>query len=279
MPLREAPHSLAAAGNRMHGSASGEPLKGPRITAADSPAGRQVSRDGRRLEYRAGSTHLRAFRQTLNLRRGGLGKALERSRPRQGRFHAPTRAVHSPETGRTGRQAASARSGRNAGCASRAWCERSDSRQHRYSAGARFHFRIGIQLRALPGGDRRILAGAPVEDTTRAPPRCRWRCAWGRLAAAVTFLVLSRLLVGSAPRPIRRRQSPGLWQCAPLLLSWHPHALDSPHASCRPLLQFHAHRIGAPKLGLDVDGARTWDDLDQALGQWANTLAEERRNC
>jgi acyl-CoA reductase-like NAD-dependent aldehyde dehydrogenase len=30
------------------------------------------------------------------------------------------------------------------------------------------------------------------------------------------------------------------------------------------------------KLGLDVDGARTQDDLDQALTQWAGTLAEER---
>ncbi len=30
------------------------------------------------------------------------------------------------------------------------------------------------------------------------------------------------------------------------------------------------------KLGLDIDGARTQDDLDQALAQWAGTLAEER---
>lgn len=30
------------------------------------------------------------------------------------------------------------------------------------------------------------------------------------------------------------------------------------------------------KLGLDVDGARTQDDLDQALARWAGTLAEER---
>lgn len=28
--------------------------------------------------------------------------------------------------------------------------------------------------------------------------------------------------------------------------------------------------------GLDVGGARTQDDLDQALAQWACTLAEER---
>ena len=30
------------------------------------------------------------------------------------------------------------------------------------------------------------------------------------------------------------------------------------------------------KLGLDIDGTRTQDDLDQALAQWAGTLAEER---
>lgn len=30
------------------------------------------------------------------------------------------------------------------------------------------------------------------------------------------------------------------------------------------------------RLGLDVDGARTQDDLDQALARWAGTLAEER---
>lgn len=30
------------------------------------------------------------------------------------------------------------------------------------------------------------------------------------------------------------------------------------------------------KLGLDVGGARTQDDLDQVLTQWAATLAEER---
>ncbi len=30
------------------------------------------------------------------------------------------------------------------------------------------------------------------------------------------------------------------------------------------------------KLGVDVGGARTQDDLDQALAQWAGTLAEER---
>ena len=30
------------------------------------------------------------------------------------------------------------------------------------------------------------------------------------------------------------------------------------------------------KLGLDIDGARTQDDLDQALTRWAGTLAEER---
>lgn len=29
-------------------------------------------------------------------------------------------------------------------------------------------------------------------------------------------------------------------------------------------------------LGLDVGGARTQDDLDQALARWADTLAEER---
>ena len=30
------------------------------------------------------------------------------------------------------------------------------------------------------------------------------------------------------------------------------------------------------KLGLDFDGARTPDDLEQALAQWADTLNEER---
>lgn len=30
------------------------------------------------------------------------------------------------------------------------------------------------------------------------------------------------------------------------------------------------------KLGVDVGGARTQDDLDQALARWANTLGEER---
>lgn len=29
------------------------------------------------------------------------------------------------------------------------------------------------------------------------------------------------------------------------------------------------------RVGLDVDGARTQDDLDQVLAQWAGTLAEE----
>ena len=29
-------------------------------------------------------------------------------------------------------------------------------------------------------------------------------------------------------------------------------------------------------LGVDVGGARTQDDLDQALARWAGTLAEER---
>lgn len=30
------------------------------------------------------------------------------------------------------------------------------------------------------------------------------------------------------------------------------------------------------KLGLDFDGARTQDDLDQALARWADTLNDER---
>lgn len=30
------------------------------------------------------------------------------------------------------------------------------------------------------------------------------------------------------------------------------------------------------RLGIDVGGARTQDDLDQALARWANTLGEER---
>lgn len=30
------------------------------------------------------------------------------------------------------------------------------------------------------------------------------------------------------------------------------------------------------KLGLDIGGTRTQDDLDQALARWAGTLAEER---
>ena len=30
------------------------------------------------------------------------------------------------------------------------------------------------------------------------------------------------------------------------------------------------------KLGIGVGGARTQDDLDQALAQWAGTLAEDR---
>ena len=30
------------------------------------------------------------------------------------------------------------------------------------------------------------------------------------------------------------------------------------------------------RVGLDVDGARTQDDLDQMLARWAGTLAEER---
>ena len=33
---------------------------------------------------------------------------------------------------------------------------------------------------------------------------------------------------------------------------------------------------GLRKLGIDAEGARTQDDLDQALAQWAGTLAEER---
>ncbi|EXI82595.1 MAG: hypothetical protein AW10_00381 [Candidatus Accumulibacter appositus] len=32
------------------------------------------------------------------------------------------------------------------------------------------------------------------------------------------------------------------------------------------------------KLGLDFDGARTQDDIDQALARWADTLNEERPN-
>ena len=30
------------------------------------------------------------------------------------------------------------------------------------------------------------------------------------------------------------------------------------------------------KLGLDFDGARTQDDIDQALARWTNTLNDER---
>ena len=30
------------------------------------------------------------------------------------------------------------------------------------------------------------------------------------------------------------------------------------------------------KLGLDFDGARTQDDIDQVLARWANTLNDER---
>ncbi|WP_406625303.1 hypothetical protein [Acidovorax sp. SDU_ACID1] len=30
------------------------------------------------------------------------------------------------------------------------------------------------------------------------------------------------------------------------------------------------------RIGIDVGGARTQDDLDQALARWADTLAEER---
>ena len=33
---------------------------------------------------------------------------------------------------------------------------------------------------------------------------------------------------------------------------------------------------GFRKLGLDFDGARTQDDLDQALARWADTLNDER---
>ena len=32
------------------------------------------------------------------------------------------------------------------------------------------------------------------------------------------------------------------------------------------------------KLGLDFDGARTQDDIDQALARWADTLNDERPN-
>ena len=32
------------------------------------------------------------------------------------------------------------------------------------------------------------------------------------------------------------------------------------------------------KLGLDFDGARTQDDIEQVLSQWANTLNDERPN-
>jgi hypothetical protein len=32
------------------------------------------------------------------------------------------------------------------------------------------------------------------------------------------------------------------------------------------------------KLGLDFDGARTPDDIEQVLSQWANTLNDERPN-
>lgn len=30
------------------------------------------------------------------------------------------------------------------------------------------------------------------------------------------------------------------------------------------------------KLGLDFDGARTWDDVEQALARWTDTLNDER---
>ena len=33
---------------------------------------------------------------------------------------------------------------------------------------------------------------------------------------------------------------------------------------------------GFRKLGLDFDGARTQDDIDQALARWADTLNDER---
>jgi hypothetical protein len=33
------------------------------------------------------------------------------------------------------------------------------------------------------------------------------------------------------------------------------------------------------KLGLDFDGARTPDDIEQVLSQWANTLNDERPIC
>lgn len=42
-------------------------------------------------------------------------------------------------------------------------------------------------------------------------------------------------------------------------------------------LRFTPDEIDAfRKLGLDFDGARTQDDLDQALARWADTLNDER---
>ena len=42
-------------------------------------------------------------------------------------------------------------------------------------------------------------------------------------------------------------------------------------------LRFTPDEIDAyRKLGLDFDGARTQDDIDQALARWADTLNDER---
>ncbi|ABM58516.1 conserved hypothetical protein [Verminephrobacter eiseniae EF01-2] len=62
------------------------------------------------------------------------------------------------------------------------------------------------------------------------------------------------------------------------MLSWLPAHFESPHL----LRAGHSLRFTPVeveefrKLGLDVDGARTQDDLEQALTRWAGTLTEER---
>ena len=69
----------------------------------------------------------------------------------------------------------------------------------------------------------------------------------------------------------------GLWRCVGLL-SWHSTAFESPHMlRAGHSLRFTPTEIEElRRVGIDVDGARTQDDLDQALARWAGTLAEDR---
>lgn len=142
------------------------------------------------------------------------------------------------------------------------------------------HFGIGLELGHDFGRDGRITADALVEAD---PGTLFLGLDTGASGARTGFLkghgVFSKdeqrehlPLVGEAV------DSPGVARtCGAAKLNAHRSRGAHTMLRAGDALRFTPDEIEAyRKLGLDFDGARTQDDIDQALTRWADTLNDER---